>query len=103
MNKRGDTLEVMVVLVVAPCTVEGLAGFKRQRGDRRLIESGGIGAGEVFLEHLEIFAVEGLVVMVAANQRRGLEFVDERVGALELPVGVGLVPHTVKPDASDIA
>src|SRR5262245_37964311 len=42
-------------------------------------------------------------MMVAANQRRRLKFVNQRVGALELPVGVGFVPHAVKPNASHVA
>src|ERR1041384_2533190 len=103
MDECGNALEIMVVLVVAPGAVERFTSFKWESGDRRLVESGGVGTGKVFLEHFKIFAVKRRVVMVAANQRRRLKFMDQRIGALELPVGVRFVPHAVKPDASDVA
>src|SRR5206468_8772257 len=37
------------------------------------------------------------------DQRRRLETMDQRVRRPESPVGVGLVPHTVEPDAADRA
>ena len=60
-------------------------------------------ARQVLLEHLEVFAREGGVVVIVADERRGLQAMDERVGALEMPVGIGLVPHAVEPDPADLA
>ena len=42
-------------------------------------------------------------MMIAANQRRRLQFVDQRIRRCKLPVGVRLVPHPVEPDSGDIA
>ena len=39
--------------------------------------------------------------MIVADQRRGLQPMDEGVGALDLPVGIGLVPHAIEPDPAD--
>ena len=40
-------------------------------------------------------------MMIGNNQRGRLQLVDQRVGLVEMPVGVGLVPHAVEPDAAD--
>src|SRR5438093_697445 len=39
--------------------------------------------------------------MVWYDERRGLEFVNERVRFVELPVRGGLVPHAVEPNAAE--
>ena len=39
--------------------------------------------------------------MIRNDERRGLQLVDERVGFIEMPIGVGFVPHAVEPDAGD--
>ena len=42
-------------------------------------------------------------MVVVADQRPGLELVDQLVGPVEVPVGVGPVPPAVEPDAADLA
>src|SRR5438067_12080711 len=42
-------------------------------------------------------------MMVGNDERRRLELMDERVGLIQMPVGIGLVPHAIEPDASDRA
>ena len=42
-------------------------------------------------------------MMIGADQGLRLELVNQRVGAIELPLGVGLVPPAVEPDATDVA
>src|SRR6202158_1977275 len=39
--------------------------------------------------------------MVRHYERRRLESVNQAVGLCEMPVGVGLVPHSVEPDTAD--
>src|SRR5262249_12617773 len=43
----------------------------------------------------------GRLMMVGNDQRGGLELMDQRVGLAEVPVGIGLVPHAIEPDAAD--
>ena len=40
-------------------------------------------------------------MMIGNDECGGLQLVNERVGLGEMPVGVGLVPHAVEPDAAD--
>src|ERR1700737_3081039 len=39
--------------------------------------------------------------MVGHNERRRLESVNQTVRLCEMPVGVGLVPHSIEPDTAD--
>src|SRR5579859_3630471 len=40
-------------------------------------------------------------MMVGNDEGGGLQLVNESVGFGEMPVGVGLIPHAVEPDAPD--
>ena len=97
-------LVAVVVLVVAPGPVDRVAHLEGQRPDLDLVvESRGVGARQVLLEHLEVLAGVRAAVVVAAHERRRLEVVDELVGPAEAPVGLGLVPPAVEPDPPDLA
>src|SRR6185369_13923351 len=66
-------LEALVGFVVAPRAVYRIARFQRQAADFGIAaEAGGILARQVFLEHLEIFALERRQMMIVADQGRGL-------------------------------
>src|SRR5207248_11803249 len=65
------------------------------------VEAGGVAAGKVAFEGLHVFAGLGRLVMIGNDERGGLELMNERVSFGEMPVGIGLVPHAVEPDAAD--
>jgi len=95
---------VAVSDVESPVVVQRVGHFERKfRADVVGVESGGVLAGEVMLEGLHVFTGAGRLVMIGNDQRCRLKFVDQCVGFFEVPVGVGLVPHAVEPDAADRA
>src|ERR1700680_2112903 len=96
------TLVVDVSDVESPGTVEGVGTFERELiADVVGVEAGGVLSGEIALESLHVFAGLGSLMMIGNNQRGGLQLMNEGVGFLKMPVGVGLVPHAVEPDAAD--
>ena len=78
-------------------------GLERQRADLRRVEPCGVRAREILLECLHVLAGQRRLVMIRDDERRRLQAMDQRVRAIEPPVGVGLVPHAVEPDAADRA
>src|SRR5260370_17797883 len=89
---------------MATGAVNGIATLERQIPDLRFgIELRRAPARQILFEHLKILAVERLQMMIAADQRRRLEAVNQRVSLRDAPVGIRLVPHPVKPDAADVA
>ena len=70
-------------------------------------ESGGVLSRKVTLEDLDVFALEGRLMVVVGHEAAGLQAVDEGVLGWELPVEglrVGIVvPPSVEPDGSDRA
>ena len=42
-------------------------------------------------------------MMVRADERLRLQLVNQRIGAIELPIGVGTIPPAVEPDAANLA
>mgnify|MGYP001000443809 CR=1 FL=1 len=68
-------------------------------------ESGGVLSGKVALEDLDVFALEGRLMVVVGHEATGLQTVNEGVLGGELPVEglrVGIVvPPSVEPDGSD--
>src|SRR5258708_5834877 len=94
--------ESLVVLVVAPGAIDGLASFERQSTDNGIVvEVRGLSAWQVFLEHLEILAWRGRAMMIVADHRRRLQVVDHLVSLSQTPVGVGTIPPSIEPDAAD--
>ena len=92
-------LELLVRLVIAPGPVDGVARLQGQDADFRIpAESHGVLAGQVFLEHLEVLALERWEVMVVSHQRRGLELVNQVVRLAKAPVGVPLIPDAIEPN-----
>ena len=85
---------------IAPGLVHGLAHLHGHHGTYllALAVAGGVLAGEVALEHLEIFSLKRGDVVVVANQAVRLEGVDEAVELRHPPVEGNLVPFVV-PDA----
>src|SRR5690606_34941708 len=80
-----------------------LTGFEREISDFRIAgKAGGIVSGQVLFEHLKIFTFKRRQVMVTSNEGRRLEFMDQRVRFLQAPIGIGLVPHSVKPYSSNL-
>src|SRR5260370_9670362 len=89
---------------MATGAVNGIATLERQIPDLRFgIELRRAPARQILFEHLKILAVERLQMMIAADQRRRLEDVNQRVSLRDAPVAIRLVPHPVKPDAADVA
>src|SRR5262252_9464426 len=103
VNQVRHRLEVVVVGVVSPGTVDRLAGLEWKLADCSLVEACAVRSGQVFLEHLEIFALDRGGVVIAADQGGGLELMNQRICSLEAPVGLRLVPHAVEPDAGHVA
>src|SRR5437879_4103595 len=65
--------------VESPRSVHRLARLERQAANLRVfVEVRGLAAGQILLEHLEVFAGERTAVMVRPNQGLRLELVDQR-------------------------
>ena len=104
VHELARALVAVVHDVEAPRVVHRLAGLQRQRADLRLlVELRRALPGQVLLEHLEVLAGEGPVVVVVPDERGRLQLVDEAVGPLEAPVRLRLVPPAIEPDPADLA
>src|ERR1035441_5707351 len=65
LNQLPGGFEMVVVTVATPRVVHRLAGFKRQSSDFRLAaKTGGVPTRQILFEHLKIFAVERLQMMI---------------------------------------
>src|SRR5437764_226759 len=94
-------LEAAVGDVEAPRIVHRQRSLEGQRSDLLGIEAGGVGAREILLERLDVLTRERRPVVIGHDERGGLQAMDQRVGAGQPPLGIGLVPHAVEPDAAD--
>src|SRR5579872_4467929 len=93
---------MLVVLVVSPGIVDGVAALERQLSYfRGRVEFRRLLSRQIFLEHLKIFTGKWQPVMIVADQRRRLQAVDQAISPVQMPVSVRLVPPAVKPDARD--
>ena len=98
-------LVVLVNELVTPHAVHCLTCLKWQAADFLAAEAGLVLAWNVTLEYLDVLTRVCGIVVVVTDEARWLEFVDERVLLVELPVEWGwilvTVPLSVEPDGAD--